>query len=60
VETVHGQELAVGVDHDAITIDGKQLGPQAAEDFARLYFAADEAAHWWAATQQDDETVSAP
>jgi hypothetical protein len=55
VTCVHGSVLRVGVDYDAVTINGVQLGPEARDDFARLYFAADEAAKAWAVANPDDE-----
>ena len=48
VTSVHGIRHAIGVDHDAVTIDGWQLGPEVRDDFARLYFAADTEAKAWA------------
>lgn len=51
VTCVHGSVLRVGVDYDAVTLNGVQLGPEVRDDFARLYFAADEAAKDWAAAE---------
>ena len=52
VKDVHGYVIRVGVDHDAVTIGGAayaMLGPEVRDDFAKLYFAADEAVKAWAA-----------
>lgn len=56
VKDVYGYVIRVGVDHDAVTIGGAayaMLGPEARDDFAKLYFAADEAAKAWAAAQEE-------
>lgn len=58
VEDIHGYVIRVGVDHDAVTIGGAayaMLGPEARDDFARHYFAADEEAKAWARANADDE-----
>jgi hypothetical protein len=55
VTCVHGSVLRVGVDHDAVTVGGVQLGPEARDDFARLYLQADEEARAWAAANAGDE-----
>ena len=55
VTCVHGSVLRVGVDCDAVTVNGVQLGPEVRDDFARLYFQADGEAKAWAAANPDDE-----
>ena len=51
VKDVHGYVIRVGVDHDAVTIGGATyavLGPEARDDFAKLYFEAGAEAKAWA------------
>lgn len=55
VTAVHGITVRVGTDRDAVTLNGVQLGPEARDDFARLYFQADEEAKAWAVANPDDE-----
>lgn len=59
VTGVHGIPLEVGTDHDAVTIGGVQLGPEARDHFARLYAAADEEAKAWAAAAVEEERLDA-
>ena len=46
--SVHGNRHTIGVDHDAVTIDGWLLGPETRDDFARLFMQADGEAKAWA------------
>lgn len=58
VHDLYGARVTVGVDCDAVTIrapGGATLGPGVRDGFAKLYFAADEAAKAWAVANRDDE-----
>ena len=59
VAGVHGIPVSVGVDYDAVTVNGVQLGPEARDDFARLYFAADTEAKAWAEAERRAEAHGA-
>lgn len=51
---VHGREVRVGVDHDAVKIDGPpgmMLGLDVLDDFHRYFLDADNAAYLWAQAQ---------
>jgi hypothetical protein len=55
VADLYGAYVTVGVDHDAVTVDGPPgitLGPEARDDFARLYFQADTEAKAWAEAER--------
>lgn len=57
VDDVHGYVIRVGVDHDAVTIGGAayaMLGPEARDDFARLFMRADTEAKAWAQANAGD------
>lgn len=40
VEDIHGRRLAVGTDHDAVTLWNFMLSPAQQEEFAQLFVAA--------------------